>query len=275
MGRRWRAQALAFAVRHLRQYARSPVSLLFLVAWPAFWYLLVARLLFDAASADGATVSSAKAAFAVSFGLFGALTVSLTGVVGAFAADVASKRYRTFRSLGVAPSADLAGRFLAGAALSTAAYVGLLGIGAADGAAFALRSPWSPAVVVLSLLAFVAVGVAAAVAIAAAVPRPEHASALATGLLLGVFFGTGFDGVSPALFPGPPWALNLVPLSLITRLQVAHLVIPAGADAAAFAPPALPAGHAATLVALAYGVGALFVGTGMLARAVYAGEAGE
>lgn len=198
----WLVQARAFAGRHVHQYARSPVSLLFLVAWPAFWYLLVAHLLFDAAS-DARAAATAKAAFAVSFGLFGAFTVSLTGVVGSFTADIATKRYRKFRSLPVSPGADLAGRFAAGAGLSLVSYLGLLVMGALDGAAFAVRGLWSPAVVLLTLLAFVAVGVAVATGLAALVPRPEYATTLATAVLLATFFGTGYNGVSPGLFPGP------------------------------------------------------------------------
>ncbi|MDZ7701968.1 MAG: ABC transporter permease [Halobacteriales archaeon] len=272
---RWQAQAGAFARRLLRQYARSPVSLLFLVAWPAFWYLLVAHLLFEAASGGARTVATAKAAFAVSFGLFGAFTVSLTGVIGAFTADVATKRYRKFRSLPVAPSADLVGRLAGGVALATGSYAGLLAIGLLDGAAFGLRRPWSPAVVGVSLVAFVAVGIAVAIGLAVLVPRPQQATALATAVLLASFFGTGFNGVSPGLFPGPAWLLNVIPVSLIGRLHLAHLVAPAAADAAAFGPPALPTHPAALVAVVAYGVGSVALAAGVLARAAYRGEVGE
>lgn len=278
MGRRriqvWLRQARAFALRYLRQHARSPVGLVFLVAWPAFWYLLVAHLLFGGTGGQSA-VATAKAAFAVSFGLFGAFTVSLTGVVGSFTADVETKRYRKFRSLPVSPSADLAGRFVAGVALSLVSYVGLLVIGALDGAAFGLRGPWSPLVVLVSVVAYTAVGVATAVGIAAVVPRPEHATTLATAVLLGTFFGTGFNGVSPGLFPGPAGLLNVVPFSLMTRIQLAHVVAPAGAEPGVFGPPSLPAGPAATTMVLAFGLGALALGSGVIERAAYQGELGE
>lgn len=273
--RRGIVQGRAFASRHLRQYARSPVSLVFLVAWPGFWYLLVAHLLFGVPGADAAAVAAAKAAFAVSFGLFGAFTVSLTGVVGTFTADIATKRYRKFRSLSVSPVADLVGRFTAGAVLSLASYAGLLAIGWLDGAAFALRGPWSPAVLLLGVVAFAAVGVASAMGIAALVPRPEYATTLATALLLATFFGTGFNGVSPGLFPGPGWLLNVLPVTLITRVQLAHLVVPGLADPAAFGPPVLPAGPAALVMVAAYGAGALALGAGVVARTVYTGEVGE
>lgn len=268
-------QGRAFAGRHLRQYARSPVSLVFLVAWPAFWYVLVAHLLFGESAADAETVAAAKAAFAVSFGLFGAFTVSLTGVVGTFTADIATKRYRKFRSLPVSPVADLAGRFAAGAVLSLASYGGLLAIGALDGASFALRGPWSPAVVLLGVVAFAAVGVATAMGIAALVPRPEYATTLATALVLATFFGTGFNGVSPGVFPGPAWLLNVLPVTLITRAHLAHLVAPGVADPGTFGPPVLPAGPAVLGLVVAYGAGALALGAGVVARTVYDGEVGE
>lgn len=272
---RWLIQTRAFAVRYLRQHTRSPVGLVFLVAWPAFWYLLVAHLLFDGTGAEAAAVATAKAAFAVSFGLFGAFTVSLTGVVGSFTADVETKRYRKLRSLPVSPAADLAGRFVAGAALSLVSYGGLLVIGALDGAAYGLRAPWSPLVVLVSVVGFTAVGVATAVALAAVVPRPEHATTLATALLLGTFFGTGFNGVSPGLFPGPPGLLNVIPVSLLTRIQLAHMVAPAAADIGVFGPPSLPAGPVAIVMGVAFGFGALALGAGLVGRTAYAGELGE
>lgn len=270
-----RRQLRAFARRSLRQYTRSPLSLAFLVAWPAFWYLLVSHLLFRPPAGGSARIAAAKAALAVSFGLFGALTVSLSGVVGAFTADVQAKRYRKFRSLAVAPAADVGGRFLAGAALSLLAYSGLLVVGALDGAAFAVRVPWTPVVVVIGVVAFAAIGVATAVGLAALVPRPEHATLLATaGLLLG-FFGTGFNGVSPGLFPGPAWLLNAIPVTAITRLQLYHLVDPAAVGRGGFGPPALPAGPDAIAAVLASGIGSLALGVLVVRWTVYRGEAGE
>lgn len=274
MAKFWLTQVRAFAGRHVRQYARSPVSLLFLVAWPAFWYLLVAHLLFDA-GADARAAGTAKAAFAVSFGLFGAFTVSLTAVVGSFTADIATKRYRKFRSLPVSPGADLTGRFAAGAGLSLVSYLGLLVVGTLDGASFAIRGAWSPAVVLLTLLAFVAVGVGVAMGLAALVPRPEYATTVATAVLLGTFFGTGFNGVSPGLFPGPAWLLHVIPVSLLTRVQLAHLVAPGMAEPGAFGRPALPTEPGGLIVVAAYGVGGLAIAAGIVARAVYDGEVGE
>lgn len=276
VGRLWVRQVLAFAWRSLRQYTRSPLSLLLLVAWPGLWYLLVAHVLFGSPGGDPHDVAVAKAAFAVSFGLFGAFTVSLTGVVGSFTADIQTKRYRKFRSLPVSPGADLAGRFVAGASLSLVSYVGLLGIGALDGAAFTVRSAWSPLVVGVSVVAFVAVGVATAMSLAALVPRPEYATTLATVVLLVTFFGTGFNGVSPALFPGPPWLLNVIPVSLVTRFQLAHVVVaPGRVSPAVFGPPALPSGPAAVAMTLAFGLGSLALAVGVMDRLVYRGEAGE
>lgn len=270
----WLRQTRAFTRRSLRQYTRSPLSLAFLVAWPAFWYLLVAHVFFGQA-ADPRSVAVAKAAFAVSFGLFGALTVSLTGVVGSFTADVQAKRYRKFRSLPVRPGADFAGRFLAGTVLSMVSYGALLVIGALDGAAFVLRTPWSPAVVALSVAVFAAVGVAAALGLAAVVPRPEHATTLATALLMLALFGTGFNGVSPALFPGPAWLLNYLPVTVIARVQLYHLVDPAAIDQGAFAPPPLPADPGFAVLLLGYGVGAVALGAWVVGRLVYAEEIGE
>ena len=274
-GADWRRQAGAFARRYLRQYTRSPLSLAFLVAWPAGWYLLLAHVLLGAVDGAGAAIATAKATYAVAFGLFGAFSVSLTGVVGSFTADVRTKRYRKFRSLPVAPSADLAGRVAAGALLSAVAYGALLAIGAADGAAFTLRGPATPLVVAGSLLAFAVVGVVVALALATAVPRPEYATALATATLLLVFFGTGFNGAAPGLFPGPGWLLNVVPVTVITRLQLAHLVAGATGPGNGFAPPVLPVGPPVLGLVAAFGVGSMAAGALVLGRVVYDGEVGE
>lgn len=268
-------QLRVFTRRYLRQYTRSPLSVAFLVAWPAFWYLVVAHLLLRPGTADGASRAAAKAALAVSFGLFGALTVSLTGVVGSFTADIQTKRYRKLRSLPVRPAADLGGRFLAGTGLSLVAYLGLLAVGALDGAAFALREPWSPVVVATGVVAFTAVGIAMALGLAALVPRPEYATMLATVVLLVGFFGTGFNGVSPALFPGPGWLLNVVPVTAITRAQLYHLVDPRVVGAGAFGPPSLPSGVGALVIVVGSGAGSLLAGAWLLGRAVYRGEVGE
>ncbi|MFB6359872.1 MAG: ABC transporter permease [Halobacteriales archaeon] len=272
---RWLNQTRAFAGRHLRQYARSRVSLLFIVAWPAFWYLLIVHLLFMTDGPTAEAVTTAKAAFAVSFGLFGVFTVALTGVISTFTADIATKRYRKFRSLPLSPAADLAGRATAGVGLSIASYVALLAIGFVDGAAFSLRHPWSPAVVLLGVVSFAAIGVVIAIALASVVPRPEYATTGATALLLASFFGTGFNGVSPALFPGPAWLLNVVPVSLITRLQLHHVVAPAAPRSATFAPPALPAGPPAVGMVALYGLAAVSLGVLVIDWGVYRGEAGE
>ncbi len=272
---RWLTQTRAFARRHLRQYARSPVSLLFIVAWPAFWYLLIVHLLFVTGGPTTEAVATAKAAFAVSFGLFGVFTVALTGVISTFTADIATKRYRKFRSLPLSPAADLAGRFTAGVGLSIGSYVALLTIGFVDGAAFTLRHAWSPTVVLLGVVGFAAIGVVIAIALAAIVPRPEYATTGATAVLLASFFGTGFNGVSPGLFPGPPWLLNVVPVSLITRLQLHHVVAPAGPSSAPFGPPALPAGPPAVGMVALYGLAAFSFGVLVIDWGVYRGEAGE
>lgn len=268
-------QAAAFARRHYRQYARSPLSLVFLVAWPTFWYLLVAHLLFDGTASNAQVVATAKSAFAVSFGLFGAFTVSLTGVVGTFTADIVTKRYRKFRSLPVSPLADFVGRFMAGAGLALVSYIGLLVVGFLDGGAFTLKRPWSPVIVFISVVAFAAIGVALAMALSALVPRPHYATTLATAIILGTFFGTGFNGVSPGLFPGPAWLLNVIPVTLITRVQLRHLVIAGSAASTPFGPPVLPGGPAAIGTIGAYCLAALAAGALVVGHTVYEGEAGE
>ncbi|WP_439025676.1 ABC transporter permease [Haloarchaeobius sp. DT45] len=276
----WLQQARAFTERTLRELFRSKVALFWSVGWPLFWYLLTTRLFLPVPESippgEVATyLAQVKAANAVSYGVFGAATVSLVTFAHAFADDLESKRYRTFRSLPIAPSADLAGRFVAGFALAVVAFVGVLVVGLLDGAALSIRSPLTLPVVLGSLLLFCLAAMAVALVLTLVVQAGEYVTAITTSVLMVSFFLTGFNGTVPSMLPeSVRWVVNVAPNALATRLQL-YFLTDVAADGNAMAPPALPTG--AEPLALLVGFAVVFGGAGVLTvrHFVYRGEGGE
>ncbi|SDJ85395.1 ABC-type multidrug transport system, permease component [Halovenus aranensis] len=279
----WVTQTKAFALRNLRAMLRTKATIIWGFGFPAFWYFLTSLVFLpDAEEVGGAaTLADVKGSTAVSLGLFGVLTVTLVAFAGGLSADLTAKRYRKLRSLPVAPSADFAGRYLAGVAVAAVAYVLVLLVGLVDGAAYTLRGPGSIPVVVGSFLLFSLVGVSVAVLVTRLVEDSELVVGITNAILLVSFFLTGYNGTSPALLPEEShWLVNVAPNSLATRLQTWHLTeipatTPAGVEQAGLTPPALPVGLGfvalLTTWALVFGGAAAY----LMDRAVYSGEGGE
>lgn len=280
---RWVTQTKAFALRNLRSMLRTKATIIWGFGFPAFWYFLTSLVFLPDAEEIGgtATLADVKGSTAVSLGLFGVLTVTLVAFAGGLSADLTAKRYRKLRSLPVAPSADFAGRYLAGVAVAAVAYVLVLLVGLVDGAAYTLRGPGSIPVVVGSFLLFSLVGVSVAVLVTRLVEDSELVVGITNAILLVSFFLTGYNGTSPALLPAEShWLVNVAPNSLATRLQTWHLTdipatTPAGVEQAGLTPPALPVGLGFVALlgawALAFGGAAAY----LMDSAVYSGEGGE
>jgi ABC-2 type transport system permease protein len=276
----WHRQTKAFALRNLRATLRTKATIIWGFGFPAFWYLLTSVLFLPAAEDVGgsAVLADVKGATAVSLGLFGVLTVTLVAFAGGLSADLTQKRYRKLRSLPVAPSADFAGRFLAGAAVAAVSYLLVLVVGFLDGAEYALHGPGSVPVVVGSFLLFSVVGVSVAVGVTWLVSDSEIVVGITNAVLLVSFFLTGYNGTSPGFLPeSTRWIVNVVPNSLAARLQTFHLTeTPAGGTSqGGVTPPALPVGpeHVALLCGWAVIFGA--VATVLMNRGIYSSDGGE
>jgi len=256
--RLWWQQALAFTRRHVQQLVRSRVVLFLIVGWPLLWFALAVGLFVEEADPNQI------AAIGVQFGLFGALTVTLAVFSGEFARDLASDRYRKFRALPLAPTADLAGRFLAGSLVGALSYVAtVVGAYVAGGqfTGWVYPSVWIP--IILTLLVFCLIATSVAVVFAAVFPKPEYMTTIAVIGALIVFYITGQSRVVPWMIPGDPSFVNLVPNSLATRLQITAW-IEAGAGTTEFmTPPPAPdlARHGSLLVGYAAGLVAVSIGT--------------
>lgn len=261
----WRRQAFAFAERHLRALARSPMVVFLAVGWPLAWYALtvVAFLPEDAGALSmGAT--------AVSYALFGAFTATVAVFAGAFARDLDGGRYRKLRSLPIAPSADLAGRFLAALALSVASYVVVLAVAFATGARFEPRLT-APGTIAVTLLAVCVVALALALLLGTVLTRPEYMTTIAVVLVLIVYNLTGFNGIQPGMIADDPWFVNVVPNSLTTRMQI-YALFDGNLSESGMMPPELPVGIEYLGLTVAYVVGPLVGSVALIRRVAYGGE---
>ena len=281
--RRWFTQTKAFALRNLRQMLRTKATIIWGFGFPAFWYFLTSLLFLPDAGELNSSVAIAdiKGATAVSLGLFAVLTVTLVAFAGGLGNDLSQKRYRKLRSLPVAPSADFAGRYLAGVAVAAVAYVLVLLVGLVDGASYALRGPPSLLVVTGSFLLFSLLGVSVAVVVTWLVEDSEIVVGITNAILLVSFFLTGYNGMTPNLLPESSRPIvNIAPNSLAARLQTFHLTetpaeLPVGAESGGLSPPGLPVGL--EFVALLVGWAAVFAvaASYLMDRAIYSGEGGE
>ncbi|SDQ49329.1 ABC transporter permease [Natronobacterium texcoconense] len=260
----WTRQAWAFARRHLQQLVRRKTIAALTIAWPICWYALTLVLFVD--DADALT----RAALGMTFGLFGAFTVTVAVFAGEFARDLETDRYRKLRAMPISPTADLAGRFTAGVAIGTGSYVATIVAAVATGARFEAITPTTIVVLVLTLVTFCLIAMALALLLAVAVPKPEYMTTIAVVTVLVAFYLTGQNGIVPHMIAGSPEIVNFAPNSLATRLQ---LVAWAGPENVGFMtppdPPSLPE-HVALLAG--YGVGLVAVSVALVSRVAYGGE---
>ena len=268
----WRAQALAFARRSVRELFRNRPVLFWSVAFPVGFYLLTITVFVDTSAVPADAVPYVKAGTAVSYGMFGAIIASLNAFGQQLAVDLERDRYRLYRSLPLAPSADLAGRMVAGVALAALALVAALGTAILTGATFSLRAATSLPVIAVAFVTFAVVWMVAAVLIATVVRESRYASIITVSIALAAYFLTGYNGGDPAAFQGPHVLLNWLPNTLASRLVTHHLVVVPGDLAAAGATgSSLPVPGDAFGLAVLGGTAlvSLVVGVAVLRRGIY------
>jgi ABC-2 type transport system permease protein len=276
----WTRQVKSFARRSLKELFRSKVAFFWSIGWPVMWYALTLVFFIEVpesvpASEQAEVMARIKATNAISFGLFGAFTVSLVTFAKNFGSDLNEKRYRKFRSLPIAPSADLTGRFLAGFVMATLSYLTVLVVGALDGGSFGLRSALSIPVVAVSLLLFCVVGMSLAVIISTVVNKGEYVTAITNSVLIVLFFLTGFNGVTPSMVPeSSQWLVNFAPNSLAARLQIYYLT-DFDVSESGLTPPELPTDPKHLAVLVGFAVAFWLASVAIVRYRVYRGEAGE
>lgn len=272
--RTWLKRSRAYGNRTIIELVKSRIALFWSIIFPLFWYFATFYL-FVEPQIPGDVLPEAKASNAVSFGMFGALTVSLTTFASALGSDISEKHYRKFRSLPGSPSADLLGRMAAGLVMATVSYVVIVAAGFVHGAELGIRSPLSLPIVAASLVLFCVIGMSVAVLVASVVPDPSHVTAITISLMMVLFFVTGFNGINPAFMPANPDLVNVIPNALATRLQLFHLTTFEFTGAIGLTPPSMP--ETGTGLAILFGSAVVSAGVALasLRRLVYHGEAGE
>lgn len=271
--RAWVIQTSAFSERYIRVTARDRIGLFWSFVFPVIWYALTVHLNITPGM-DAGRPSDVRAVLGISFGVFGAFTVALVGFAGHLSVDLDAKRYRKFRSLPLAPSADLAGRFVSGSALGVVSFALVLLVATADGATYRLSSSTSVLVVLASVVSFCVVAMVVGLLATLAIPDPRHATTVGTGVLIVVFLVTGYNGLAASVFPGDGRLLNLLPNSLSTRLIVLHLT---DIDwmLAGLSPPGSPGTPAHASILVGHAIGLSIVGVTVMKRYVYGADAGE
>lgn len=276
----WTTQVTSFARRSLKELFRSKVAFFWSVGWPVLWYALTLVFFIEVpdsipASEQAELMGQIKAMNAISFGLFGAFTVSLVTFAQNFGSDLDEKRYRKLRSLPIAPSADLTGRFIAGFVMAALSFCTVLVVGAVDGGSFAVRNALSVPVVAVSLLLFCVVGMSLAVIISTVVNKGEYVTAITNSVLIVLFFLTGFNGVQPSMVPeSSQWLVNLAPNSLAARLQIFHLT-DFDVSESQLTPPDLPTDPEYLAILVGFAVVFWVASVAIVRYRVYRGEAGE
>ena len=248
----WASQAAGFTYRTLRDVARSWTVLGVAVGLPPVMYLLVtATREFD---------PTTKGLFAVGIAVLGAMIASLTVFGSQLAVDLEDDRFLAYRSMSVSPSADLAGRMMAGMMVAALALVFGLAVGILDGAPLGVGGVVPAVVSVTAFLGLSVVFMAAAIPIVVAANNEQYAQFALSLVAVFGFMLTGYNGMLPSVAILEESMVQLFPNALATRAIAVQLVTVEGMANVEFA------GAESRLVTLAgYSVGAAVVGV-LLAR---------
>ena len=274
-------QARAFARRHIRVSLRDRAGLFWSLLWPTCWYLLTVYLLVIPqlpADTSSETLAVIKTTQAVTFGIFGALTVCLVGFAGELTRDLDEKRYRGLRSYPIVPEADLLGRFAGSVLLGSGAFAAVLIVGILDGAYIAPQYPWVITVITILVALVMLCGLCTAVALVVVrlTNGRSQTNLVTLTIVMIAFFVTGFNGTQPWIIPGETiqGLLNIIPNTLATRVILDALVV-AEWSHAGVVPPAMPS------LTDAWGrIGGYLFFSGLIAVVLsrwwlYGGDAGE
>jgi ABC-2 type transport system permease protein len=218
----WFAQAGAFTYRTLRDMSRSWTVLGTAVGLPPVMYLLVtATREFD---------PTTKGLFAVGIAVLGAMIASLTVFGSQLAVDADADRFHAYRSMAVAPSADLAGRMAAGVVIAALALCVGLGVGILDGAPIGVDGVVPAVVAVGGFLGVTVVFASAAVPVTLAANDEQYAQFALSLIAVFAFVLTGYNGIIPSVAVLDDSVVRLLPNTLGTRAIALHLVTTEGID---------------------------------------------
>lgn len=264
--RSWLGQSRSFYGRYARELLRNKTVLFWSILFPVGFYLLTISVFLNLSEIPSQARPAVLGSTAISYGTFGAIIVCLNTFGQQLAADFEAGRYRQFRALPVAPTADLAGRMAAGLTLAVAAIAAVVAVGVPTGAEFAVREPASLLVGALAVLSLAVVWMVVATLVATVVTDERYASIITVAVALLAFMLTGYNGTNPGDYGGPEFLLNYLPNTLPTRLLVYSFV---DVPSSVLAPPALPSTAWGLALMTGYSLLALGVGVLVMRRSVY------
>lgn len=243
----WVAQASGFTYRTLRDVSRSWSVLAVAVGLPPIMYLLVTTT----RSFDPTT----KGLFAVGIAVLGAMIASLTVFGSQLAVDLETDRFVAYRSMAVRPSADFAGRVVAGLVVAALALVVGLGVGVLDSAPISVTGVLPIVISLASFLGLSVVFMAVAVPIVVAANNEQYAQFVLSLVAVFAFMLTGYNGMLSSVAVLSESISGFLPNVLATRTIAVQLVTSENITRVGFA---AERGRLVPLVV--YGIGAALLG---------------
>jgi ABC-2 type transport system permease protein len=212
----WFTQASAFTYRTLRDVSRSWTILGIAVGLPPVMYLLV--------TATREFSPTTKGLLTVGIAVLGAMIASLTVLGSQLAVDADADRFHAYRSMGVAPSADFAGRMVAGVVVAALALGVGLAVGALDGAPIGVSGVVPAVVTVGAFLGVTVVFASAAVPVTLAANDEQYAQFALSLIAVFAFVLSGYNGIMPSVAAFDESIVGLLPNALGTRAIALQLV---------------------------------------------------
>lgn len=212
----WFKQASAFTYRTLRDISRSWTILGIAVGLPPIMYLLV--------TATREFAPTNKGLLAVGIAVLGAMIASLTVVGSQLAVDADADRFHAYRSMAVSPSADLAGRMVAGVVVAALALGVGLAVGVLDGAPIGVSGVVPAVITVGAFLGVTVVFASAAVPVTLAANDEQYAQFALSLIAVFAFVLSGYNGIMPSVAVLDESLVGLLPNALGTRAIALQLV---------------------------------------------------
>ncbi|NUE01229.1 ABC transporter permease [Halorubraceae archaeon YAN] len=267
-------QSVAFLYRYVRVLRYRPVGLLWMLGFPAAFYLITIATFIDFSTIPASYHGAVRATTALSYGIFGAVLVSLTTVSGGLVSDLEADRTGVYRSIGVSPAADLAGRVGSALCIAAVSVLVVIGVSLLTGATYTISVTAVP-IVVVAFIGSVLPWIVIAYVVAISTKSKRYATLIAVSLALVSYFATGFNGTVPATFTADPAWLNVLPNTLSTRILIANTVAISDAAGAGLAPPALPTDWTAVGILVGYASVAVGILHAIGIKRLYNGRIGE
>jgi ABC-2 type transport system permease protein len=165
-----------------------------------------------------------KGLLTVGIAVLGAMIASLTVLGSQLAVDADADRFHAYRSMGVAPSADFAGRMVAGVVVAALALGVGLAVGALDGAPIGVSGVVPAVVTVGAFLGVTVVFASAAVPVTLAANDEQYAQFALSLIAVFAFVLSGYNGIMPSVAAFDESIVGLLPNALGTRAIALQLV---------------------------------------------------